>query len=53
MVGASGSCFGLLGLFVADMALNLETIAFPILRVVIITVLIVLILYSGFTTEVC
>ncbi|CAD7698391.1 unnamed protein product [Ostreobium quekettii] len=33
VVGASGCCFGLLGLFVADMVLNFEQVTFPILRI--------------------
>ncbi|CAD7695058.1 unnamed protein product [Ostreobium quekettii] len=33
VVGASGCCFGLLGLFVADMLLNFESVTFPILRI--------------------
>lgn len=53
VIGASGCCFGLLGLFVADMALNFETITFPILRAIIIIVMVVLNVYTVFTTKVC
>ena len=38
VVGASGACYGIFGLFCADMALNYETIEHPILRTVIVVV---------------
>lgn len=38
VVGASGGVFGLVGLFVADMAINFRTIKRPILRCILILV---------------
>lgn len=52
IVGASGCCFGLIGLFVADMALNFETVSFPILRGLFILVMVILNLWTAFTTKV-
>ncbi|GMH32318.1 hypothetical protein BSKO_00152 [Bryopsis sp. KO-2023] len=51
VVGASGCCFGLMGLFVADMVLNIETVSFPILRGLFILLMVILNIYTILTSE--
>lgn len=46
VVGASGGIFGLLGIFVADMVLNLESIHRPILQGTMISVIFVFFFYN-------
>lgn len=49
VVGASGSGFGLLGLFVADMVLNFEQVSFPILRTFFLLLMLGLFIYTVLT----
>lgn len=51
VVGASGCCFGLMGLFIADMALNFETVSFPILRGFFILLMVILNIWTILTSE--
>lgn len=38
MVGASGSVFGFIGLYIADLVLNFETIEWPVFQLAIMMV---------------
>lgn len=49
VVGASGCCFGLMGLFVADMILNIEHVSFPILRTLFLILMLVLFVFTLLT----
>ena len=41
LVGASGAVFGFMGLFVADLVINFESISWPFLRVLIILLFVI------------
>lgn len=41
LVGASGAVFGFMGLFVADLVINFESIAWPFLRILIILLFVI------------
>mmetsp|Transcript_63826 Transcript_63826/g.201930 ORF Transcript_63826/g.201930 Transcript_63826/m.201930 type:complete len:215 (-) Transcript_63826:61-705(-) len=51
VVGASGTCFGIFGLFIADIMLNFETIERPLIRIVIISVFMIFFGLSIFTEK--
>eukprot|EP00877_Chromochloris_zofingiensis_P014440 jgi/Chrzof1/924/Cz01g33230.t1 len=49
VVGCSGGCFGLFGLFIADMVLNFESVRRPILRSLCIIAFLCYFLYTAFS----
>ncbi len=49
VVGASGGCFGLMGLFIADLVLNFETVTRPILRSIMIFAFLCFFIYTILT----
>ena len=51
VVGASGAIFGFMGLFIADVMLNFESISRPFLRIVFIAVFLVFFAVTVFTDK--
>lgn len=51
LVGASGAVFGFMGLFIADLIVNFESISWPIARVACIVLFIVFFVVNAFTDD--
>ena len=51
LVGASGAVFGFMGLFVADLVVNFESISWPFLRVLCIVLFVVFFIVNALSDD--